>query len=123
MTLTEFLFARIAEDEERHPEHGFFVNRELHDIRCMEFGAVERSDAVCDCDGPKRWLAECEAKRRIVKTVTYAARQERRPAFREGVYDVVEVREPVEELGGDVVLPLLALPYADHPDYLPEWRP
>jgi hypothetical protein len=44
---------------------------------------------------PARVLAECEAKRRIVEQVN----------------------------GMEYVLRLLALPYADHEDYRPEWRP
>jgi HEAT repeat protein len=58
-------------------------------------------------DGPfVRWdsarvLAECEAKRRIVERVSDVA------------WATYSVR--------DVVLELLALPYADHPDYRKEW--
>lgn len=48
MTLTEFLLARIAEDEA--------------DARGDTLGAVIPQD----CWGPDRVLAECEAKRRIV---------------------------------------------------------
>ena len=50
-----------------------------------------------------RILDECEAKRRIV----------------DKVYDV----RGVAGIHLDEVLRLLALPYADHPDYRDEWRP
>jgi hypothetical protein len=64
---------------------------------------------------PARVLAECDAKRRIV--------QQARPVTRDstGVYprDVTYVYD----VGVPWVLKLLALPYADHPDYRDEWRP
>jgi hypothetical protein len=84
MTLTEFLLARIAEDE----------------------AEMQRADFVWDY---QRLLAECEAKRRIVKTRPFKllAGAEERQADR--------LR--------DQVLRLLALPYADHPDYQQEWKP
>ena len=69
---------------------------------------------------PARVLAECEAKRRIMEAVC-STRQERRPTTVPGRYDVVTVYVPMDEAGGDLVLPLLALPYADHPNYRPEW--
>jgi hypothetical protein len=52
---------------------------------------------------PARVLAECEVKRRIVERVSDVA------------WATYSVR--------DVVLELLALPYADHPDYRSEWTP
>jgi hypothetical protein len=57
-----------------------------------------------------RALADCDAKRSIVKVCEAA----------------LDVRD-MPELGGRYlaldVLPLLALPYADLPDYREEWRP
>jgi len=52
-----------------------------------------------------RILAEVEAKRRIVDRATYMGEAE-------------------DRMGGyaDEFLSLLALPYADHPDYRQEWR-
>lgn len=50
---------------------------------------------------PARVLAECEATRRIVEWAT---------------------TEGHEQWGVGPVLNLLALPYADHPDYRAEWR-
>ena len=55
---------------------------------------------------PARVLAEVDAKRRIV--------------------DRCEHYQTYEDYGwalADEVLSLLALPYADHPDYREEWRP
>lgn len=50
---------------------------------------------------PSRVLAECDAKRKIVELCTVA----------------------MVEPEMDEVLKLLALPYADRPGYLAEWRP
>lgn len=64
---------------------------------------------------PARVLAECEAKRRIV-------------ALHDGAHECsVYVRGEVDNCAwverGDScsTLRLLALPYADHPDYDPSW--
>ena len=103
MTLTEFLLARVAVDETIANDHhvrGCGMSDDPEDCPPTYFPGVV---GVCDCT-QRRVLAECEAKRRIV--------------------------ERYKDLGshgdtGDArwVLPLLALPYTDHPDYQPEWRP
>jgi hypothetical protein len=113
MTLTEFLLARIAEDESvankypdlggnyDHWELGFSFDRDYS----------EPMDIAID---PARVLAECEAKRRIIDAAVEVAR--------------VDLNEPVEpddqglRDSGVKILCALAVPYADHPDYLPEWR-
>ena len=84
MTLTEFLLARIAEDEAA--------------------GGCGGPDRACDRLSD-RWLAECEAKRRILEQCVRQAEYVDTPA------DAV------------TTIRLLALPYADHPDFRPEWRP
>ena len=89
MTLTEFLLARIAEQEAR-----------LHDMR--RSSAVPSSMLVNKTIGVA--LAECEAKRRIVESY-------------------VAEFGPGDWLVDHDVLRLLALPYADHPDYRQKWRP
>ena len=93
MTLTDFLLARIADDE---------AATRILDCNCGE--GVAEVDPLPGC--PDRVLAECEAKRTLVMTF-------------EGHLD-----------GGDgyaaaavIALEALALPYADHPDYNPDWRP
>ena len=78
MTLTEFLLARIAEDE----------------------AAARRVAVVGSCEPgyrPARVLAECEAKRRIVKTA-------------EGGLT-----------SSSAAVQFLAAVYSDHPDYRAEW--
>jgi hypothetical protein len=120
-TLTEFLLARIAEDEASAQESW----RDLTGQDCSAwFDAIEAvvvrdsADEVCrlpDGDGhvsqfvarydPARALADCEAKRRIVKWVNDWPLRPAPPSSVDGL------------------LPLLALPYANHPDFRKEWRP
>jgi hypothetical protein len=94
MTLTEFLLARIAEDEA--------------DARK---GALYSPD-----DGPfVRWdsdrmLTECEAKRAIVEQTV------------SGFYCMTCRDALAESLLRDT-LGYLTLPYVDHPDFKEEWRP
>lgn len=90
-TLTDFLLARIAEDEER----------------AREF--VQYEDDVYETAGwlsPTRVLAECDAKRRIVE-LAVAADEAMDP--------------PTTLILADEVLLALAHVYADHPDFDPAW--
>lgn len=97
-TLTEFLLARVAEDE-----------REAGDptwCDCVIEGLPLKHGLQC----PIRLLAECDVKRRIMMLVE-------RTGWAPGECD--ECGSP----GSDAILERLALPYADHPDYREEWRP
>lgn len=99
MTLTDFLLARITEDEAA--------------ARAATTGTLASSLSVWEAEDrpgvfellidPTRVLTECEAKQGIVD------------AWIGGVLG--------SGTGPFHVLRLLALPYADHPDYDPEWRP
>jgi hypothetical protein len=118
VTLTEFLLARIAEDELAARianvsqtwstdetaccvmvEHDYGDNVETHHNGTAAH--IARHD-------PARVLAECEAKRRIV----------------------ADAAEYLDHVGGIEstdglamrVLEYLALPYADHPDWRGEWK-
>ena len=95
MTLTEFLLARITEDEAGAQQ--WFESVRAH-------GGI--IDDTYGHFGPSRVLAECEAKRRIVQNVC-----------------VLMAHRDMYAQDKKYLLCLLALPYADHPDYLPEWRP
>jgi len=111
MTLTEFLLARFAEDEAvarkathqkvAGPSHGHWHADSWH----LTNGQLEAADRahIARFD-PERVLAECEAKRNLITLVES-----------DGTYsgDWMEGR----------ALAHLAAPYADHPDYRPEWRP
>ena len=104
MTLTEFLLARIAEDEESG-RHG--------DCFCGWCGADEPGkyrDARCG----DRIMAECEAQRRIVEDFTTLDADYR------VTHDDTTAARRFQSL---VSLAHLALVYSDHPDYDPAWRP
>lgn len=99
MALTEFLLARIAEDEAVAREAMADDRRALYGLANLPTPTYTHVVSW----GPDRVLAECEAKRQIV---------ERMQPF-----------GPIDDLFAPEIFALLALPYADHPDYLPEWKP
>jgi hypothetical protein len=97
-TLTDFLLARIAEDEaeaqaRREHSEGCWPNMD----NCQSHYGDDGKWSW----GPARVLAECEAKRRIVELMS----------------DEVEY-----VVYSDDVLRALAQPYADHPDWREEWQ-
>jgi hypothetical protein len=130
VTLTEFLLARIAEDEaaarlawpERWEQDG-----ERNAVQTAETGlkagydglhmgvahlamtvgsyrSEARNAAHIARHDPARVLAECEVKRRIVELCAFCD-------------------DCGDHMNQDQVRALLALPYADHPDYRDEWKP
>lgn len=152
MTLTEFLLARYAEDEadaraalEDHPapwSAGPWREEWMDDddwaVAQRDWASHDAGD-VTNADGrmvaydegalgraaalhvarhhPGRVLADCDAKRRILERCgDLAAYLLDSPdgdmaGWSEAVYVAADL------------LRALALPYADHPDYNPEWRP
>jgi hypothetical protein len=101
MTITEFLLARIAEDET--------------EARAMLREYERGGDA-----SSRRWrrvLAECEAKRRIVGFAQSADEADRYAAEVIGGVDGAAV-----DTDGAGILRALASVYADHPDFDPAWR-
>jgi hypothetical protein len=103
LTLADFLAARFDEDEGWAPTRHTLLCLRTGCETCI-FGDDEdtiAAERVCTCGYPARVLAECEAKRRIVELMS----------------DEVEY-----VVYSDDVLRALALPYADHPDFRPEWR-
>ena len=126
LTLTDFLLARIAEDE-----------------RVVRYASVNahRPALHLDTNGypvmdPARVLAECEAKRRIVEQLARTERliqansEKRAEASRGGLENQTQItalRTHGWELSGRIdalryAVDELALPYADHPDYREGWR-
>lgn len=122
MTLTEFLLARIAEDEKwalkaKGDRAGRWAswNRSWDDSPNRDLAADGMRVATLPMwldehvarHDPARVLAECEAKRRIVGlhpeilTICQGCAAETFPCR---------------------TLLTLALPYADHPDFQDEWR-
>ena len=107
-TLTEFLLARIAEDE-----------REWGDGAFAPVAGQGLSRLIL------KTRAECDAKRRIVELHAVTVTQEwvnptDGPAYYEDDHTcaicgwVPDACDTVK---------LLTLPYADHPDYRQEWKP
>jgi hypothetical protein len=96
--LTEFLRARLDEDEvDMCSSLGSW-----HTVDCgVRLGYW--ADPDCVCDTPSRVLADIRAKRRML--TRKAARIE--CGSQHALLDVMD----------------LLAPYADHPDYRPEWRP
>ena len=124
-TLTDFLLARIDEDEA--VARGAYRDSVDDDGVCHEdwtdattavmwgdlpaisgLEADYLSNHIARHD-PARVLAECEAKRRIVEALI-----DMEPVEEERKEQVVTLRWACE---------MLAHPYADHPDYNPDWRP
>src|SRR5690242_7414081 len=110
LTLTEFLLARIAEDEDT--DMGL-----PHRAWCNGWPG---DSGPCSCGVRSRVLAECEAKQRIVES------------YRESEGDDDGTMEPTstvvayvqgEAAGLGEAIVLLAASYSDHPDYRDEWRP
>lgn len=110
MTLTEFLLARIADDE-----------AEAADMLASWDGDLGDPDATPFVQWGNRVLAECEAKRRIVEWCGFitTCATHRAPVISCRECEAAEMASGYDER----VLEFLALPYADHPDYRPEWRP
>jgi Family of unknown function (DUF6221) len=120
MTLTEFLLARIAEDEA--------VARAAIEAGGAPASASRIFTSLLRPTGtvevpPDRVLAECAAKRAIVATTTATA------ALVLALPDSTD-QEFVVRAGArgalsafETACALLALPYADHPDYDEAWRP
>ena len=138
MTSTVFLLARIAEDE-RAAEAVMPSGRPLERGRYgswRESASVQRAvmtsggEVVAfDVPGkpervhiarhdPARVLAECEAKRRIVEQARMAVRlSDETPDDGNPKAERIHGAATAWECALDV----LALPYADHPDYRDEW--
>jgi hypothetical protein len=114
--LSEFLLARIAEDE----DHARRL-RNAYDLDLLSVPAVLVNAGALVIPG--NVLAECDAKRRIVEECTSPTTE--RVMVRAGVYGY-QPRRVVRTDDLDIaegVLRSLAQPYAEHPDYRDEWRP
>ena len=100
MTITEFLLARIAEDEAVARDWAFLDSRGIGKVS-IHGGGTGYERII----NPARAMAECAAKRAIVEAIE---------------------RHREEEWEGDpihaAVLQPLAAVYADHPDYDEAWR-
>jgi hypothetical protein len=115
MTLTEFLLARIADDEalaklviaghwRARLFNGEFlvIDAEDGEVVCVLPFDDMANQHIARWD-PARVLAECKAKRAIVEGMAPFG--------------------PIDDIAAPEILGILAEPYADHPDYREEWRP
>jgi hypothetical protein len=120
MTLTEFLLARIAEDEalaevatpgQWERDSGWSITAPAPEGWSGHLVVVEtkqRNDSEFIArHGPTRVLAECEAKRRLI----------------ESAIEVIRCGGPIAAHRGKLILYAMAFPYADHADYQEEWKP
>ena len=118
--LDQFLLARIAEDKRIAADAAVAGGREEWDSDGD--GPPHVAEHVARHD-PARVLAECAAKRRLV-----LACRDSRPdlhflgARPNGMADFPLTPSDQHQLAA-LTLALLALPYAGHHDYRPEWRP
>lgn len=111
--LAQFLLARITENE----ADARWVH--VEDCEALPPPCGYNGPFPCDCGVPARLLAECEAKRRIVGLWNLQL------SIPEPEYGLAG-GEPLGGQGAEVyydALKALAVPYAGHPDYRPEWRP
>jgi hypothetical protein len=112
MELTDFLLARIAEDEA-------VAQHWPHDLPGRTAGGpVVGPDGHLIRAGRARVLAESEAKRAVV-----AIHEEVAGMVREGDLTDPELARDARStlLGVSASLVALARPYADHPDFDPVW--
>lgn len=110
MTITEFLLARIAEDERIGRDWQHNPGKvEIHGGGTGYYGLAN----------PERILAECQAKRAIIEQADEATGLDMQV---DGEFRVGRRDETTEPYLGDVLLRALAAVYADHPDYDQAWR-
>lgn len=140
MTMTEFLLARIAEDEQRARDEGADAMMGARWKRYPEDAYNEIQALVLAHS--RRTLTECEAKRRIVERhESWPVLVETQPTF-EPVDNAdpssfairasrqmawITEREYRNKFGDEPptapMIAMLAEVYADHPDYDDAWRP
>jgi hypothetical protein len=114
-TLTDFLLARIAEDESRANLCLTDPVMTWHEEDWAEIGEPSRSHV--EAWGPTRVLAECEAKRLAIEA---AWGDHERIESEWGSSQTRAQMSAKNDYPGVVMV--LALPYADHPDYRAEWQ-
>lgn len=122
LTLTDFLLARIDEDEDEAKAAMGPANSPMGDDAADEVLWMARNEGVAEAGiehfarhDPARVLAECEAKRRIVEA--HGPYRMASLGYCSSCGDVPQVAYPCPTLRA------LAAIYADHPDYRVEWRP
>ena len=114
-TLTEFLRARVAEDEAAATSRA--QDAPIHEVGCFYYNNSISPHTWtadhCDCEpeAKARALAECEAKRHALKWANVLTERG----------DDLALRQAQEVVAS--MFRAMASVYTDHPDYRPEWRP
>lgn len=109
--LTDFLLARIADDEAEARAPGVAAVAAAQGLVAFDIDDDLRAVVVA----PSRVLAECEAKRLLVEANRQFLEKWPRPMWFDPSADYSPERP--------YVLRCLASVYADHPDYDASWRP
>lgn len=128
LTITDFLLERIAEDEASASQyHRLLCLRTACDNEGCVWDEQERmaDERVCTCGYPARVLAECKAKREVVKdhiTIPVWPNGTGGAKYYFGFKMVCATcpdgpRQPVPCR----TIRFLAAVYASHPDYDPAW--
>jgi len=116
-TLTEFLLARIAEDERAALEAQGYEQSDRDGprlIHACDYLGPELADHIARWS-PERVLADCQAKRRIVEEYVDALKWDNTIAGDHGIHG--------QRMGIEFAVRALALPYADHEQFQEEWKP
>lgn len=94
-----------------------------HDSSIADEVMPPHADHIARHD-PARVLLEVEAKRRLVAEIfEYEATEDGELGCCHSADDIAAGQCPGTDLDKLPALRLLALPYADHPDYREQWRP
>lgn len=123
--LDEFLLARIAEDKRIATDAASASGREKWTVADLPgYGAPhDRAAEHVARHDPARVLAECSARRRLVLACRDLGPDRAFLGARpEGLADFPLAPTNQHQLAA-VTLALLALSYADHPEYRQGWRP
>jgi hypothetical protein len=134
MTLVEFLLARITEDEAQLRKQDDYPDGRVHWPADCDWPG-DAPHGLCTCSLHAQLLADCDAKRRILELHVQGGSL-RGPITDNKFYCCAvcgpfswpwlqheEAPEPEGEFWPCPTLRLLALPYAGHPSYRPEWKP
>lgn len=120
-SITEFLLARIAEDEVRA------TMREWHTIDCETIPNDAGYSYPCDCGVPERMAAECSSKRAIIEMHGRMAGESWQTWRNKYCATCADWEDgqigegpPNIEYPCDTLRALAAV-YEDHPDYRQEW--
>jgi hypothetical protein len=100
----------------RHDDYDYARVPNFRDPRDID---VDANGAHIARHDPARVLAECEAKRLMVRHAAAVSKMDNQVEHEFGTGGPV----PWAEDHGVLLLRFLALPYADHPDYQQGWKP